>query len=60
MKVAGQWIEIERIWLSEVTQAQEYKDRIFFLLGDPSSQSLDVSIYPGVTAETGKVEPLQE
>jgi hypothetical protein len=45
--------------LSEVTQAQEYKNPISFLLEDPSSQSLAVSIYPGITAETRKVEPLQ-
>ena len=42
--------------MSEVTQAQEYKNPISFLLEDPSSQSLAVSIYPGITTRTRNVK----
>ena len=46
-----------RYSVREVTQAQKGKHCKFFLLFvDPCFVSVDVSIYPGVTAETWKVK----
>lgn len=41
MNLAGKWIELERMLLSEVTQVQAHKDPISFLMESPSSQTSD-------------------
>lgn len=35
---AGQWMELEKILLSDVTQTQKDKHYVFFLIGAPSSK----------------------